>query len=129
MGTGVITNEFLDDFPKIAGIRGGNRGRQTTDADIALEKLAADGAPSRVLKFIDYTVTVDENGVTTDVAPEVAGKRAGARAMQLKQRGYDVESGWMIVSRGGCVYAKFYGPGNVPVKESKGAPVGEAVPV
>lgn len=128
MATGVITNEFLDDFPKTTREGSGNKGRQTTDVDIALEKLAADGAPSRVLKLIDYNVTVDaETGVESPVDPVTARGRASGRIAPLKRRGYDVADGWMVVARNGSVYAKFYGVGNVPVKESK--PVGEAVPV
>lgn len=123
MATGVITNEFLDDFPKTTRPGSGNVGKQTTDVDVALEKLAADGAPSKVLKLIDYNIDPDGNPVETSIARG----RASGRIAPLKRRGYSVEDGWMVVARNGAVYAKFYGPGNVPVKETK--PVGEQIPV
>ncbi len=133
MATGVLTNEFLDDFPKTTRPGSGNSGRQTTDVDVALEKLAADGAPSRVLKLIDYNTSPvigpdgEPTGETEAVEASVARGRASGRIAPLKKRGYDVSDGWLVVARNGAVYAKFYGVGNVPVKETK--PVGEQIPV
>ena len=124
MGAGQITYEILDDFPKTTRV-GAPTGRRETDVDIALAKYVEDGARG-ALKVIDYNVDEDGN----PVEDKVARGRAGGRVGTLKSRGYDIEDGWVIASRNGCVYAKYFGPGNVPesyVKQEK--PVGEAVPV
>lgn len=136
MSTGVLTTEFLDEFPKTTRAGAGKSGRQTTDVDIALENLAAEGAPSRVLKLVDYNFcpVVDEKGEPTGETEAVdeatARQRASGRISPLKARGYSIEDGWVIVARNGAVYAKFFGKGNVPddfIRKSE--PVGEAVPV
>lgn len=130
MATGVIANEFLDDFPttKRAGAPSGPR---ETDVDIALKALAEEGAPSRVLKFLDYNVQVDpETGAETPVDEATARSRASGRVTPIKSRGYTIENGWVVVARNGAVYAKYFGAGNVPeeyVRKTK--PVGEEVSV
>lgn len=130
MPKGTLANEFLDDFPATTRPGAGNHQRQTTDVDVALEALKAEGAPSRVLKFLDYNQGVDEDGNAVEVDPKTAAMRASGRVSPLKNRGYSIENGWVIVSRNGCLYAKYFGPGNVPddyVRKSK--PVGEEVAV
>lgn len=126
MATGVLTNEFLDDFPSTKREGSGKQGKQTTDADVALDTLAAEGAPSRVLHLIDYNVDGDGNPVDKATARQ----RASGRVPNLKARGYGIEDGWVIVARNGSVYAKYFGAGNVPddfVRKTK--PVGEQIPV
>lgn len=131
MATGVIANEFLDDFPATVRAGSGVSGKRETDVDIALEGLKAEGAPSRVLKFLDYNKQIDpETGVESDVDPATARSRASGRITPIKQRGYTIEEGWVVVARNGAVYAKYFGAGNVPdeyVRKTK--PVGEEVTV
>lgn len=130
MGTGTLTNEFLDDFPASTRAGSGVSGPRETDVDVALKALQAEGAPSRVLKFLDYNKQVDEDGVEQDVDEATARSRASGRVTPLKKRGYTIENGWVIVARDGAVYGKYFGPGNVPdtyVRKTK--PVGEEVTV
>lgn len=138
MATGVLTTEYLDDFPSTTRPGSGKQGKQTTDVDIALENLAAEGAPTRVLHLLDYThapvIGADgqPTGDTEPVDEATARQRASGRVAPLKARGYSVENGWVIVARNGGVYAKYFGAGNVPADFIRGAsktPVGEAVPV
>ena len=126
MPTGVIANEFLDEFPTTVRAGSGVSGKRETDVDIALDALKAEGAPSRVLKFLDYNVDSDGNSVDEATARS----RASGRITPIKARGYNIENGWVVVARNGSVYAKYFGAGNVPddyVRTSK--PVGEAVTV
>lgn len=124
MGVGQIANELVDEFPKTTRV-GAPTGPRETDVDIAL-KAYKDAGAQGVLKFLDYNV--DEDG--QPVEDKVARQRAGGRVNTLKARGYSIEEGWVIVSRNGAVYAKYFGPGNVPVEYTKaGKAVGEAVPV
>ena len=131
MATGVIANEYLDDFPSTKREGSGVSGKRETDVDVALEGLKAEGAPSRVLKFLDYNKQIDpETGVETDVDSATARSRASGRVTPIKQRGYTIEEGWVVVARNGAVYAKYFGPGNVPedyIRKTK--PVGEEVAV
>lgn len=136
MATGVQTTEYLDDFPTTKRAGTGKKGKQVTDVDIALDALAAEGAPTRVLHVLDYTqapVYDDKGeltGETTEVDDATARQRASGRVSPLKARGYTIEEGWVIVARNGGVYAKYFGAGNVPddmVRKTK--PVGEAVAV
>lgn len=131
MGTGQLTNEFLDDFPSSTRAGSGVSGPRETDVDVALKALQAEGAPSRVLKFLDYNKQIDEEtGVEVDVDEATARSRASGRVTPLKKRGYTIENGWVVVARDGAVYAKWFGPGNVPdtyVRKVK--PVGEEVAV
>lgn len=135
MSTGVLTAEFLDEFPTTRRVGSGNKGRQTTDVDVALEQLKAEGAPTRVLHVLDYNVTPvldakgEPTGETEAVDEAIARQRASGRISPLKARGYTIENGWVIVARNGGVYAKYFGAGNVPegfIRKSE--PVGEAVP-
>lgn len=126
MATGVIANEFLDDFPATVRAGSGVSGKRETDVDIALEGLKAEGAPSRVMKFLDYNVDADGNSVDEATARS----RASGRITPIKSRGYTIENGWVVVARNGSVYAKYFGAGNVPdeyVRKTK--PVGEEVTV
>lgn len=124
MGVGQIANELVDDFPKTTRV-GAPSGPRETDVDIAL-KAYKDAGAQGVIKFLDYNV--DEDG--QPVEDKVARQRAGGRVNTLKTRGYSIEEGWVIVSRNGAVYAKYFGPGNVPPEYTKaGKAVGEAVPV
>lgn len=121
-----LTNEFLDDFPTSTREGSGVSGPRKTDVDVALETLQAEGAPTRVLKFLDYNTDADGN----EVDNATARSRASGRVGPLKSRGYSIENGWVIVARNGAIYAKYFGPGNVPdnyVRKSK--PVGEDVQV
>lgn len=134
MATAQLSNETLDDFPKTTRV-GAPAGQRETDVDIAL-KAYKDAGAQGVLKFLDYNVTdeLDAEGKPTgqkvDVDPAMARQRAGGRVPMLKQRGYSIENGWVIVSRNGAVYAKYFGPGEVPAEYTKaGKAVGEAVPV
>lgn len=131
MATGILANEFLDDFPKSSHVGSGQSGKRETDVDIALEGLKAEGAPSRVLKFLDYNVQKDEQtGEQVAVDPATARSRASGRITPIKARGYTIENGWVVVARNGSVYAKYFGAGNVPeeyVRKTK--PVGEEVSV
>lgn len=136
MSTGVLTTEYLDDFPTTKRAGSGKSGKQVTDVDIALDALAAEGAPTRVLHLLDYThaPVTDANGADTGETVEVdeatARQRASGRVGPLKARGYTIESGWVIVARNGGVYAKYFGAGNVPDDfVRKTAAVGEAVAV
>lgn len=130
---GVLTAEFLDEFPKTTRAGSGQSGPRVTDVDIALENLKGswDGvSPTKVLKLIDYNVEVVGEGDderVVEVEEDKARTRASGRIPGIRARGYTTEAGWEIASRNGAVYARFHGEGNVPVKESK--PVGEAVPV
>ncbi len=131
MGAGTLANEVLDEFPKTTRV-GAPSGPRETDVDVALKAYVADGAPG-VLKFLDYNVEneLDEDGTVIGqkaVDGTIARQRAGGRVGTLKDRGYSIEQGWVIVSRNGCVYAKYFGPGQVPA-EYLGKKVGEAVPV
>ncbi len=126
MATGVLTNEFLDDFPATKRAGAGKQGKQLTNADVALDALAAEGAPSRVLHLIDYNVDTEGNEVDSVTARQ----RASGRVPNLKARGYGIADGWVIVARNGSVYAKYFGVGNIPddfIRKTKA--VGEAVPV
>lgn len=131
MATGVVANEFLDDFPATKRAGSGVSGPRETDVDIALRQLEAEGAPSRVLKFLDYNVQIDpETGTEIAVDEATARSRASGRVTPIKARGYTIENGWVVVARNGAVYAKFFGAGNVPddyVRKTK--PVGEEVTV
>ena len=123
---GVLTAEFLDEFPKTTRVGSGQSGPRETDVDVALKQLQEDGAPSKVLKLIDYNVELTDDGVV-EVDEKKARTRASGRIPGIKARGWNEENGFQVVSRNGAVFVKYWGPGNVPVKESK--PVGEAVPV
>lgn len=126
MPTGVLANEVLDDFPTTSRPGSGNRSKQTTDVDVALEQLKAQGTPSPVLKFLDYNVDSDGNSVDEATARS----RASGRVTPLKARGYSIDNGWVIVARNGAVYAKYFGAGNVPAEYiRKTKPVGEEVTV
>lgn len=131
MGTGTLTNEFLDDFPASTRAGSGVSGPRETDVDVALKALQAEGAPSRVLQFLDYNKAIDpDTGVEAPVDEATARSRASGRVTPLKKRGYTIENGWVIVARDGRVFAKYFGPGNVPdayVRKTK--PVGEEVAV
>ncbi len=130
MSTGVLANEFLDDFPASTRSGSGVSGPRETDVDIALKALKAEGTPSRVLKFLDYNKQKNEDGVEVDVDEATARSRASGRITPLKKRGYGIADGWVVVARDGCVYAKWFGVGNVPdayVRKTK--PVGEEVSV
>lgn len=131
MAAGVLSNEFLDDFPVTTRPGSGNHSKHTTDVDVALENLKAEGAPSRVLKFLDYNKQIDpETGTEVDVDSATARSRAAGRVSPLKARGYSIEQGWVIVSRNGALYAKYFGVGNVPDEYvRKTTPVGEEVTV
>ena len=131
MATGVLANEFLDEFPKSSHVGSGQSGPRETDVDIALKQLEAEGAPSRVLKFLDYNKQIDpETGVETEVDSATARSRASGRVTPIKARGYTIENGWVVVARNGAVYAKYFGPGNVPEEHvRKTKPVGEEVTV
>lgn len=127
---GVLTAEFLDEFPKTTRAGSGQSGPRVTDVDIALENLKGtyDGTgPTKVLRLIDYNVELGDDGETVPVDEDKARTRASGRIPGIRQRGYTTEAGWEIASRNGAVYARYHGEGNVPVKEAK--PVGEAVPV
>lgn len=135
MSTGVLTTEYLDDFPTTKRAGAGKQGKQVTDVDIALDALAAEGAPTRVLHLLDYTkmpvldAQGNDTGETQEVDDATARQRASGRISPLKARGYAIEDGWVIVARNGGVYAKYFGAGNVP--ESfirKTEAVGEAIP-
>lgn len=131
MATGVLANEYLDDFPKSSHVGSGQSGKRETDVDIALEALKAEGAPSRVLKFLDYNKQINpDTGVEEDVDSATARSRASGRVTPIKARGYTIENGWVVVARNGAVFAKYFGAGNVPdeyVRKTK--PVGEEVTV
>lgn len=129
-----ITNEVLDDFPATTRPTSGNHGQRKTDVDVQLETYKENGA-NGVIKFLDFNVDADGNPVEEGLARQ----RAQGRVAGIKARGYTAEEGWVLAARNGALYAKFYGPGNVPEKESKGAvgeaavdatnaPVGERVP-
>lgn len=134
MATGVLTNELVEDFPPTTRPGSGNHAKQTTDVDVALntlvERLTTHG-DSPVLKFLDYNVETDsETGATKEVDSKLARQRASGRIPQIKGRGYSTENGWVIAARNGALYAKYFGPGNVPdefIRKEKA--VGEAVPV
>ena len=131
MATGVLANEFLDEFPSTKREGSGVSGPRETDVDVALKALQAEGAPSRVLKFLDYNKQIDpDTGTEVDVDPATARSRASGRITPIKARGYSIENGWVVVARNGAVYAKYFGAGNVPdeyVRKTK--PVGEEVTV
>lgn len=135
MTTGVLTTEYLDDFPTTKRAGSGRSGKQVTDVDIALDALATEGAPTRVLHLLDYNqAPVYENGVATgDTEPvdeATARSRASGRVGPLKKRGYTIENGWVILARNGGVYAQYFGAGSVPDKYiRKTEAVGEAVAV
>lgn len=135
MGAGQLVAEFVDDIPKTTRV-GAPTGPRETDVDIALASyksaVEAGTAPTdeagyaKSFKFMDYNVDEDGN----PVEDKTARQRAGGRVNTLKARGYTVEKGWVIVSRNGCLYAKYFGAGNVPVEYTRaGKAVGEAVPV
>jgi hypothetical protein len=124
MGAGQLANEVVDEFPKTTRV-GAPSGPRETDVDIAL-KAYRDGGAAGVIKFLDYNIDEDGN----PVEDKVARQRAGGRVNTLKARGYTIEDGWVIVSRNGSVYAKYFGPGQVPAEYTRaGKAVGEAVPV
>jgi hypothetical protein len=136
MATGVLANEFLDNFPASTRAGSGVSGPRETNVDIALKALQAEGAPSRVLKFLDYNFerVLDADGKETGeqkpVDEATARSRASGRVTPLKKRGYTIENGWVVVARDGAVYAKWFGAGNVPenyVRKTK--PVGEEISV
>lgn len=137
MATGVLVNEVVDDFPKSTH-EGGVKGQRDTDVDIALREFAAGidagtTPANATIKFLDYNTEVvkDAAGNESQVAvdPKLARQRAGGRIAPLKSRGYTIENGWVVASRNGCVYAKYFGPGKVPDQYvNKGKAVGEAVP-
>lgn len=139
MATGVLVNEVVDDFPKSTH-EGGVRGQRDTDVDIALREFKAgieNGTTpaNATIKFLDYNTEVETDSDGNVVAEKpveskLARTRAGGRIAPLKARGYTIENGWVVASRNGCVYAKYFGPGNVPAEYvNKGKAVGEAVPV
>lgn len=129
-----ITNEIVDDFPATERTGAGNHGSRKTDVDVQLEEYVNGGA-NGVIKFLDFNVDAEGNAVDADLARQ----RAQGRVAGIKARGYSEDAGWKIAARNGALYAKFYGPGNVPVKEGKAvgeaavdadnAPVGERVPM
>lgn len=133
MATGTLTNETVDEFPTTTRV-GAPAGPRETDVDIAL-KAYKDAGAQGVLKFLDYNVEneTDEAGNVVGTKPvdeKTARGRASGRTATLKSRGYTIEDGWVIVARNGAVYAKYFGPGNVPPEYTKaGKAVGEAVPV
>jgi hypothetical protein len=137
MATGVLTTEYLDDFPSTTRPGSGKQGKQTTDTDIALEALKAEGAPTRVLHLLDYTQAPvygadgEPTGETEAVDEATARSRASGRVAPLKARGYNIENGWVVLARNGGVYAKYFGEGNVPADFTRKAskPVGEQIPV
>lgn len=134
MPTGIITNELVDDFPETTRPGSGVSGNRTTDVDIALNTLVEHfntNGTSPVLKVLDYNLEyVDaanpELG-TREVESKLARQRAGGRIPQIKSRGYSVENGWQVKARNGAVYARYFGPGNVPEEPKK--KVGEEIPV
>lgn len=139
MATGVLVNEVVDDFPKSTH-EGGQKGQRDTDVDIALREFKSgveNGSipANATIKFLDYNseVELDADGnvvAEKPVEPKLARTRAGGRIAPLKSRGYTIENGWVVASRNGCVYAKYFGPGNVPDQYiNRGKAVGEAVPV
>ena len=115
-GSGTLVNEFLDEFPKVTRT-GAGRERQRTDVDVALEQLVkeyeATGAPSRVLRVIDYKIDQDGN----PVEGKTAAARAQARVQANRKRGYTKEAGWQLAAVNGEFIAKFWGPGGHPVKD------------
>lgn len=127
-----ITNEVVDDFPAMIRANSGNHGQRKTDVDVQLEQYQEGGA-NGVLKFLDFNVDAEGQPVEA----ELARQRAQGRVAGIKARGYTEEAGWKIAARNGALYAKFYGPGNVPVKEAKAVgedavdtgAVGERVPM
>jgi hypothetical protein len=138
MATGMLVNEIVDDLPKSTH-EGGAKGQRDTDVDVALRTFQqgienGTTPPTATIKFLDYNTEIakDEAGNESQVAvdPKLARQRAGGRIAPLKARGYTIENGWVVASRNGCVYAKYFGPGNVPAEfVNKGKAVGEAVPV
>lgn len=138
MATGVLVNEVVDDFPKSTH-EGGVKGQRDTDVDIALREFAAGidagtTPANATIKFLDYNTEVVKDAAGNEslapVEPKLARQRAGGRIAPLKSRGYTIENGWVVASRNGCVYAKYFGPGNVPDQYvNRGKAVGEAVPV
>jgi hypothetical protein len=127
-----LTNEIVDDFPAMERANSGNHGQRKTDVDVQLDEYVAAGA-NGVLKFLDFNVDAEGQPVDGDLARQ----RAQGRVAGIKARGYTEEAGWKIAARNGALYAKFYGPGNVPVKEKAvvgedavaESPVGERVPM
>lgn len=139
MATGVLVNEVVDDFPKSTH-EGGQKGPRDTDVDIALREFkagieAGTTPPNATFKFLDYNTEIETDAdgnvvAESPVEPKLARQRAGGRIAPLKARGYTVENGWVVASRNGCVYAKYFGAGNVPDEYvNRGKAVGEAVPV
>lgn len=128
-----LTNEILDDFPATTRPTSGNHGARKTDVDVQLETYQEGGAEG-VIKFLDFNVDAEGNPVDEGLARQ----RAQGRVAGIKARGYTEEAGWKLAARNGALYAKFYGPGNVPQKEAKAvgedavdeknAAVGERVP-
>lgn len=114
-----ITNEIVDDFPATTRPTSGNHGARKTDVDVQLETYKDAGA-NGVIKFLDFNTDAEGNPVEEGLARQ----RAQGRVAGIKARGYTVEEGWVLAARNGALYAKFYGPGNVPEKKSSG-PVGE----
>lgn len=133
--TAAIVNEIVDDFPAMQRPNSGNRGQRKNDVDVQLEQYRDAGAQG-VLKFLDFNTDTEGNEVDGDLARQ----RAQGRVAGIKARGYTVEDGWVIAARNGCLYAKYYGPGNVPdnfIRKTKAvgedavdsSPVGERVPM
>lgn len=129
MPNGVLANDILDDFPSTTRPGAGNHAKQTTDVDVALNEFKRQteaGTATGVLRFLDYNVDEDGNSVDENTARQ----RANGRIAPLKKRGYTIENGWVLASRSGNLYAKYFGPGNVPdsfIRKERA--VGEAVPV
>ena len=126
--SGTLVNEFLDEFPK-ATRAGAGRAKQRTDVDVALEQLVAEyeqtGRPSRVLKVIDYKRGVQHDaegnplpGTEYEVDSKTAAQRAQARVQASRKRGYTKDAGWQLAAVNGELVAKYWGPGNHPVKEA-----------
>jgi hypothetical protein len=117
--SGTLVNEFLDEFPKVTRPGAGGT-RQRTDVDVALEQLVkeyeATGAPSRVLKVIDYKKDADGN----EVDAKTAATRAQARVQANRKRGYTKDAGWQLAAVNGELIAKFWGPGGHPKPETNG---------
>lgn len=109
-----FTLDVVDDFPPARRPTAGNHGQRKNDIDVALEEYLNGGA-NGVLKFLDFNVDAEGNPVDE----ELARQRATGRVAGIKQRGYTADAGWAIAARDGSLYAKFYGPGNVPAEFSR----------
>lgn len=115
--TGVLVAELVEDLPRVSR-PGAGRERQRTDIDVALEQLPP--GHNGYMKLIDYKVDRDGNAVE----PKTAAQRASARVQSLRKRGYTKEEGWQFNAIEGILWAKNWGPGNHPAKETSNGQAG-----